>query len=82
MCSITQPLTKSEVFPSVAPWIDLEGVMLSEISQSADRERQILNDFIYMESKKTKQMDKQNKKGVIEQGGSCQKGGWMDRGKR
>jgi len=35
-----------------------------------------------VDSKKTKQMDKQNKKGVIEQGGSCQKGGWMDRGKR
>lgn len=68
MCSITQPLTKSEVFPSVAPWIDLEGVMLSEISQSADRERQILNDFIYMESKKTKQMDKQNRSRFVDTG--------------
>ena len=66
MCSITQPLTKSEVFPSVAPWIDLEGVILSEISQSADRERQILNDFIYMESKKTKQMDKQNRSRFVD----------------
>lgn len=68
MCSITQPLTKSEVFPSVAPWIDLEGVILSEISQSADRERQILNDFIYMESKKTKQMDKQNRSRFVDTG--------------
>jgi len=42
--------------------------MLSEISQSADRERQILNDFIYMESKKTKQMDKQNRSRFVDTG--------------
>ena len=35
-------ITKNEILSFVTTWIDLEGIMLSEISQ---RQRQILNDL-------------------------------------
>ena len=35
---------KNEILPSVTTWIDVEGIMLNEISQSF-REQQIPNDF-------------------------------------
>ena len=37
-----------------ATWMDLEGIMLSEIK--SDRERQILYDVTYVESKKYKKI--------------------------
>ena len=38
-------IKKNETLPFAATWMDLEGIMLSEMS---DRERQILCDFTYM----------------------------------
>ena len=38
---------KNEILPFAATWVDLEGIMLSEMSQ-----RQILYDITYVESKK------------------------------
>ena len=38
-------IKKNEILPYAAAWMDLEGIMLSEIS---DRERQILYDITYM----------------------------------
>jgi len=38
-------IKKNEILSFVAIWMDLEGIMLSEMS---DRERQILYAFIYM----------------------------------
>ena len=47
----TQP-TKNEILPFVTTWINLEGIMLSEISQL---EKDILSDITYYaESKKLK----------------------------
>ena len=37
--------TKKKILPLAATWVDLEGIMLSEMS---DRERQILYDINYM----------------------------------
>ena len=44
---ITQPLKKNEILPFAAVWMDLENIMLSEISQ-----RQILYDITYMRNQK------------------------------
>ena len=41
---------KNEILPFAATWMDLEGIMLSEMS---DRERQILYDITYMWNLKT-----------------------------
>ena len=38
-------LKKNEMLPLVKTWMDLEGIMLSEINQT---ERQLLSDFTYM----------------------------------
>ena len=38
-------IKKNEIIPFVATWMDLEGITLSETS---DRERQILYDITYM----------------------------------
>ena len=40
-------IKKNEILPFVATWMDLEGIMLSEINKS-DRERQILYNITYM----------------------------------
>jgi len=39
------PIKKNEIMSFAARWMDLEGIMLSEISQ---REKQILYVFTYM----------------------------------
>ena len=41
------PLKKTEIMPFVAIWMDLEMIILSEVSQS-DKARQISYDFTYM----------------------------------
>ena len=38
-------IKNNEILPFVATWMDLEGIILKEIS---DRERQILYDITYM----------------------------------
>ena len=38
-------IKKSEIMPFATTWMDMEGIMLSEINQ---RERQILYDITYM----------------------------------
>ena len=38
-------IKKNEILPFTTTWMDLEGIMLSEMS---DRERQILYDTTYM----------------------------------
>ena len=42
-------IKKNEILPSATTWIDLEGIMLSEISQ-----RKILYDFTYLWNPKNK----------------------------
>ena len=50
-------IKENEVLPLVTTWMDLEGIMLSEMS---DKERQIPYDITYVESKK--QTSEYNKK--------------------
>ena len=45
-------IKNNEILPFAATWMDLEDVMLNEISQI---ERQILYDITYVESKKIQQ---------------------------
>ena len=40
-------IKKNEILPPAVTWMDLEGIMLREISQT-EKERQILYDIIYM----------------------------------
>ena len=53
----TYLLKKNEILPFAITWTDLEGIMLSEMS---DKERQIPYDITYVESKK--QTSEYNKK--------------------
>ena len=46
--------------PFVTTWMDLEGIMLSEISQT--EKDKIPYDFTYVWNPKTKQMNKHNRK--------------------
>ena len=69
VCNETQLSHKNnKILPFVATWIELESVMLSEISQT---ERQILYDFTYMWNLKkktnenTKLRDTKNKLVVV-----------------
>ena len=45
--NIIRPPKKSEILTFATTWMDLEGIMLSEINKS-DREKQIPYDFTYM----------------------------------
>ena len=53
--NITQPLHKKEIMSSTAVWMDLEIIILSEIS-STDKEKYHIN-HLYVESKKMIQMN-------------------------
>ena len=54
------PAIKNEILPFEKIWVDLEGIMLGEMS---DRERQIICYYLYVESKKTnKQTSKYSKR--------------------
>ena len=46
--NITQPLKKNEILPFATMWIELEGIMLSEISQSEKDRYQISYVFTHM----------------------------------
>ena len=64
-------IKKNEILPFATMWMDLEGIMLSEMS---DRERQIVCYHLYMESKKWNQQmnikkQKQTHKLVVTRGG-------------
>ena len=50
-CNITQP-EKSEILPFATIWMDLEGIMLSEISQI--EQDKLLYDITYMWNLKNK----------------------------
>jgi len=50
-------IKRNEIMPFTITWMDLEGVMLSEVSQK----KTIPYDFIYMWKLKTKQMNKYGK---------------------
>lgn len=55
--NVIQPLKKNEISPFVTKWMDLEVIMLNEISHT---KRQILHDFIYTWNQKNKTKQKQN----------------------
>ena len=46
-------IKKNEILPSATTWMNLEGIMLSEINK-CDRERQIVYDATYMWNLKMK----------------------------
>ena len=48
--NITQPLKKNELMPFVATWMDLENVILSEVSQTEKGKYHMT--FLYVDSKK------------------------------
>ena len=48
-------MRKEEPLPLATPWMDLEGVMLSEISQT---ERQVLQGIFYLWNRKKKKTKK------------------------
>jgi len=50
----------NEILPFATTWIDLEGTMLSELSQTEKNKYHMMYDFIYMWNLK-KQMNKHNK---------------------
>ena len=50
-------IKRNEIMPFTITWMDLEGVMLSEISQK----KTIPYDFIYIRKLKTKRMNKYGK---------------------
>jgi len=41
--NITQPQKKNEILPSATTWMDLEGIMLSEISQPEKDKYQVVS---------------------------------------
>ena len=49
---------KNELLPFMTTWMDLEGIMLCEMS---DRERQILHDLAYMWNLKEKKAHRHRK---------------------
>ena len=51
-------IKKNEILPFATTWMDLEGIMLSEVKSNT--ERQILHDIIYMWDLKNK-MNEYNK---------------------
>ena len=57
-------------------WMDLEGIMLNEISQ---RKTNIIRFHLYVESKRSEQQKKQKLiYRYLEQIDDCQRGGWRD----
>ena len=71
-------IKKNEILPFAITWMDLEGILLSEINQ---KEWYILDDFTYVCNLKNKTNENNNKKAqkqshrYREQIGGCQKGG-------
>ena len=51
-------IKKNEMLPFATTWMDVEGIMLSEVK--SDRERQILYDITYMWNLKNKQTSEYN----------------------
>ena len=63
---------KKEILPFATAWMDLEGFMLTQ------KKTNTICYHLYMESKKTKQMNKQNKiHRYREQAGGYQRGGGL-----
>ena len=68
-------LKNNEILPSATPWMDLEGMMLSEVIQT---EKDKLYDFTYMwnlKNKATEQTEQKQSHRYREQRGSYQRGG-------
>ena len=53
-------IKKNEILPFAATWMDLEGIMLSEISQTEKNKYCMIS--LYVESKKIQQTSECNKK--------------------
>ena len=53
------PIKRYGIFPFVATWKDLEGIMLRNTSQ---RKMSIIGSLLHVESKKSKQASEYNKK--------------------
>ena len=75
-------IKKNGILPFVTMWVDLEGIRLSEISQ---KKTSTIRFHLYVESKKTKLMNKhtitkqKQTHRYREQTGGCQRGeGWRD----
>jgi len=66
----------NNILPFATTWIDLEGIMLSEIRQ---RERQILYVITYMWNLKSKQTSKYNKNETESQ--ICRTNLWLQAGR-
>ena len=56
-------MRKEEPLPLATPWMDLEGVMLSEISQT---ERQVLQGIFYLWNRKKKKQKKKPHRNRVE----------------
>ena len=54
-------IKKNEILPSATTWMELEGIMFSEISQT-EKDKYATLTFIYVESKKIKQTNEYDKK--------------------
>ena len=57
--SFSHKRKNKEILPFATAWMGFEGIMLSEISQSVVRERQILSDLTYMWNLKKSLLEKE-----------------------
>ena len=55
-------IEKNRILPFAATWMNLEGIMISELSQT---ERQILHDITYTWNPKIQQTSEYNKKEAV-----------------
>ena len=66
-------IKKNEILPFAAAWMDVEGIMLSETSQS-EKDKYA---FIYMWSLKNKNKQRKRKQTHRKETDGCQRGGGL-----
>ena len=64
--NITQPLKRTEILPFVTAWMDLEGIMLSEISQTEKDKNPMISNDIWNLKKKIAELVRQKISRVID----------------